>query len=195
MRGVWNPWMMMALSWQLMPSGVFGKGGRSVDPEGEIWHTDPSTLRDVVVDRAAMKARLGEYPSLERVWALALLDRGEQAVAEGQALLAGSADRFRPLLVLAHAYQRQYRWHEAALLQEEALRLAHSPAMEALVRYELGRRFFDEALYRDAAAELEWAYDLYRTAGRERLARVCRQALQRAREVLVATGAADNRSL
>jgi hypothetical protein len=187
--------MMMALSWQLMPSGVFGKGGRSVDPEGEIWHTDPSTLRDVVVDRAAMKARLGEYPSLERVWALALLDRGEQAVAEGKALLAGSADRFRPLLVLAHAYQRQYRWHEAALLQEEALRLAHSPAMEALVRYELGRRFFDEALYRDAAAELEWAYDLYRTAGRERLARVCRQALQRAREVLVATGAADNRSL
>jgi hypothetical protein len=91
-----------------------------------------------------------------------------------------------PLLVLAHAYQRRYRWHEAALLQEEALRLAHSPATEALVRYEIGRRFFDEALYRDAAAELEWVYDLYRTAGRERLARVCLQALQRAREVLAA---------
>jgi hypothetical protein len=184
---------MMALSWQLMPSGVFGKGGRSVDPDGEIWRTDPSTLRDVVVDRAAMKARLGEYPSLERVWALSLLDRGQQSVAEGRALLAGSTDRFRPLLMLAHAYQRQYRWHEAALLQEEALRLVRSPAMEALARYEIGRRFFDEALYRDAAAEFEWAYDLYRTAGRQRLAKVCRQALQRAREVLATSGGIDRR--
>lgn len=55
--------------------------------------------------------------------------------------------------MLAHAYQRQYRWHEAALLQEEVLRLVRSPAMEALARYEIGRRFIDEALYRDAAAE------------------------------------------
>ncbi len=175
---------MIALSWQLMTTGVFGNGGRSVGPVGEIWRTDPSTLRDVVVDRAAMKARLGEYPSLERVWALSLLDRGPQAVAEGHALLAASRDRFRPLLVLAHACHRQYRWHEAALLHEEALRLAGSPAREALVRYEIGRRFFDEARYRDAAAELQWAYDLYRTAGRERLARVCLQALERSREVL-----------
>jgi hypothetical protein len=182
---------MMALSWQLMAGGVLGKGGRSVGPEGEIWHTDPSSLRDVVLDQAAMKAGLGEYPSLERVWALSLLDRGQQAVAEGQVLLTGSTDRFRPLLVLAHAYQRQYQWHKAALLQEEALHLARSPAREALVRYEIGRRFFDEALYRDAAAELEWAYDLYRTAGRERLARVCRQALHRAREVLAATCVTD----
>jgi tetratricopeptide (TPR) repeat protein len=180
----------MALSWQMMATGAFGKGGRSVGRDGEIWRTDPSTLRDVVLDRAAMSARLGEYPSLERVWALSLLDRGQQAVTEGRALLAGSTDRFRALLVLAHAYQRQYRWHEAARLQEEALRLARSPAGEALVRYEIGRRFFDEALYRDAAAELEWAYDLYRTAGRERLARVCLQALERAREVLATTGAA-----
>ncbi|WP_454700020.1 hypothetical protein [Arthrobacter humicola] len=164
-----------------------------MSPEGEIWRTDLATLRDVVLDRESMTARLGEYPSLERVWALSLLDRGEQAVAEGRALLANSTDRFRPLLVLAHAYQRQYRWNEAARLQEEALRLARSPAREALVRYEIGRRLFDEALYRDAAAELEWAYDLYRTAGRERLARVCHQALQRAREALLTNGIADHR--
>jgi hypothetical protein len=178
---------MMALSWQLMTTGVFGSGGRSSAPQAEIWRTDPLTLRDVVVDRGAMKARLGEYPSLERVWALSLLGRDQQSVAEGRALLAGSADRFRPLLVLAHACQSSHRWHEAALLQEEALRLAWSPAREALVRYEIGVRFFDEALYRDAAAELEWAYDLYRTAGRERLARVCRRALERARDVLAAS--------
>ena len=144
------------------------------------------------MDWQAMRARLGEYPSLERVWALSLLGRDGQAIAEGRVLLAGSADRFRPLLVLAHACRLSHRWHEAALLQEEALRLASSPAREALVRYEIGVRFFDEALYRDAAAELEWAYDLYRAAGRERLVRLCLPALDRAREVLALSQVPDH---
>jgi hypothetical protein len=183
---------MMALSWQLMTTGVFVGGGRLAVPHAEIWRTDPVTLRDVVVDRQAMISRLGEYPSLERVWALSLLGRDGQAVTEGRALLAGSADRFRPLLVLAHACRRSHRWHETALLQEEALRLASSPAREALVRYEIGVRFFDEALYRDAAAELEWAYDLYRAAGRERIARLCLPALNRAREVLALSPIPDH---
>jgi hypothetical protein len=178
----------MALSWQLMTTGVFENGCRSAGQEAEIWRTDHRTLRDVVVDRAAMKARLGEYPSVERVWALSLLGRSEQAVVEGQLLLAGSRDRFRPLLVLAHAWWYQCHWQEAALLQEEALRMARFPAREALVRYEIGRRFFDEGRYRDAAAEFAWASDLYRAAGHERLARVCRQALERTRRVLAAAG-------
>jgi tetratricopeptide (TPR) repeat protein len=173
-----------------MTTGVFENGGRSAGHEAEIWRTDPRTLRDVVLDRAAMRARLGVYPSVERVWALSLLGRSEQAVVEGQLLLAGSRDRFRPLLVLAHACWYQYRWQEAALLQEEALRLARFPAREALVRYEIGRRFFDEGRYRDAAAEFDWASDLYRTAGHERLARVCRQALERTRRILPLPGSA-----
>jgi tetratricopeptide (TPR) repeat protein len=167
-----------------MTTGVFENGGRSAGREAEIWQTDPGTLRDVVVDRAAMKARLGVYPSVERVWALSLLGRSEQAVVEGQLLLAGSRERFRPLLVLAHARWYQDHWQEAALLQEEALRLARSPAREALVRYEIGRRFFDEGRYREAAAEFDWACDLYRTAGHKRLARVCRQALELTRRIL-----------
>jgi hypothetical protein len=183
---------MIALSWQLMTTGAFVGGGRLAVPPAEIWRTDPVTLRDVVVDRQAMISRLGEYPSLERVWALSLLGRDGQAVAEGRVLLSGSADRFRPLLVLAHACWRSHRWHESALLQEEALRLASSPAREALVRYEIGVRFFDEALYRDAAAELEWAYDLYRTAGRERIARLCLRALERARELLALSPMRDH---
>jgi hypothetical protein len=192
--GVWNPWVMMALSWQLMTTGVFAGGGTMAVPLGGIWRMDPVTLRDVVVDRRAMIARLGEYPSLERVWALSLLGRDGQAVAEGRVLLAGSADRFRPLLVLAHACRRSHRWHEAALLHEEALRLASSPAREALTRY-IGVRFFDEALYRDAAAELGWAYDLYRAAGRERLARLCRPALERVRGALAASPVPDYRPI
>lgn len=190
---VWNPWVVMALSWQLMTTGVFENGGRSAGHETtEIWQTDPRTLRDVVVDRAAMKARLGVYPSVERVWALSLLGRAEQAVAEGQLLLAGSRERFRPLVVLAHACWYQCHWQEAALLQEEALRLARFPAREALVRFEIGRRFFDEGRYRDAAAEFDWASDLYRAAGHERLARVCQQARERTRTVLASAGLAEN---
>lgn len=55
---------------------------------------------------------------------------------------------------------------------EEALRLAHTPPREALVRHQIGRRLFDEARYRESAAEFEWASDLYRASGRDRLANV-----------------------
>jgi hypothetical protein len=79
----------------------------------EIWRTDPNTLQDVILDRPAVEARLGECPPLERVWILSLLGRHDEAVKEGHQLLARSQDRFKPLLVLAHAYQRQYRWAEA----------------------------------------------------------------------------------
>lgn len=151
--------------------------------ESDVWTTDPATLRDVVLDEEAMQARLEDCPPLERVWIMSLLGRTREAIAEGQALLAESTERFRPLLVLAQAYQRQYQWHEAARLQEEALRLARSPAREALARHQIGRRLFDEARYKDAAAEFEWAHDLYRTARRHRLAGISRQALNRAREV------------
>ncbi|MDD1478599.1 MULTISPECIES: hypothetical protein [unclassified Arthrobacter] len=150
---------------------------------GDIWVTDPATLRDVVLDRGAVHALLGDCTPLEQVWILSLLGRDEEAVAAGLALLAASPDRLRPLLVLAKTYQRQYRWHDAARLQEEALRLTRTPAAEALVRHHIGRRLFDEARYRDAAAEFEWAQDLYRAAGRERLARDSARAMDRAREV------------
>ncbi|WP_197497182.1 hypothetical protein [Arthrobacter sp. B6] len=151
--------------------------------EDNIWTTDPATLRDVVLDTEAMQSRLEDCPALERVWILSLLGRTEEAIEEGQAYLAGATSRFRPLLVLAQSYQRQYQWHEAARLQEEALRLAHTSAREALVRHQIGRRLFDEARYKEAAAELEWAHDLYRTIGRTRLAQVSLQSLERAREV------------
>ncbi|MDQ0853328.1 tetratricopeptide (TPR) repeat protein [Arthrobacter sp. V4I6] len=153
-------------------------------PPGDIWRTDPATLRDVVLDRAVMEDRLTQCPALERVWILCLLDRPQEAITEGLDLLAGASDRFRPLLVLAQAYQRQYSWHEATRLHEEALRLARTPAREALVRRQIGGRLFDEARYREAAAEFEWARDLYRSTGqREHLAQACQQALNRARQL------------
>lgn len=149
-----------------------------------IWETDPATLRDVVLDREAMETRLLGCPALERVWVLALLDRTPEAIHEGVRLLDAASDRLRPLLALAQAYQRQYSWHEAARLHEEALCLARTRAREALVRHHIGRRLFDEARYRDAAAEFEWARDLYRATGhRDQLVQSCQQALDRAREL------------
>jgi hypothetical protein len=161
---------------------VFGSESvASLGNESEVWRLDPATLRDVVVDRSMAESRLDDCPELERVWILSVLGRDHEAVAEGRLLLAHSRDRFSPLLVLAHAYQRQYRWHKAAKLHEEALRVAGTAPREALVRHQIGRRLFDEARYRDAAAEFEWAHDLYRTAGRERLAEASRHAMLRAR--------------
>jgi tetratricopeptide (TPR) repeat protein len=154
-----------------------------VSSGAEIWRTDPATLRDVVLDRNAVEERLGDCPPLERVWLLSLLGREEEALSEGFKLLADSRDRFKPLLVLAQVYQRQYRWHDAARLQEEALRLASTRTREAMARHQIGRRLFDEARYRDAAAEFEWACDLYRAAGRNHMAKVSWQSMQRAKEV------------
>ncbi|WP_139204866.1 hypothetical protein [Arthrobacter sp. OV608] len=154
-----------------------------MDIEVEAWRVDPATLRDVVLNRAMIESRLDDCTELERVWILSMLGRVQEAVAEGRLLLSHSQDRFRPLLVLAHAYQRQYRWHKAAKLHEEALRMAGTTIREALVRHQIGRRLFDEARYRDAAAEFEWAHDLYRTAGRARPAKAAHQAMLRARQL------------
>ncbi|BAS16388.1 hypothetical protein AHiyo8_46910 [Arthrobacter sp. Hiyo8] len=149
----------------------------------EIWGTDPATLRDVILDRTAVESRLEDCTDLERVWVLSLLGRDDEAVNAGRRLLADSQDRFRPLLVLAQAYQRKGRSHDAAKLHEEALRIAATRAREALVRHQIGRRLFDEARYRDAAAEFEWACDHYRTSGRRKLSMDFRQAMKRAREL------------
>jgi hypothetical protein len=140
-------------------------------------------MRDVVLDREALENKLEDSTPLERVWILALLDRHEAALREGLALLAESQDRITPLLVVAQVHQRSYRWHEAARLQEEALQLARTREREALVRHHIGRRLFDEARYRDAAAEFEWASDLYRATGRQERSGVSRQAMKRALQV------------
>lgn len=81
-----------------------------MEHQERIWFVDPATLRDMVVDKDAMEARLEDCTDLERVWVLSLLGRGEEAVNEAQQLLATSTDPFRALLVLAYAYQRLYRW-------------------------------------------------------------------------------------
>jgi len=134
----------------------------------EAWRTDPVTLRHVALSRAALERALAsEIALLDRVRYLALLTRGSAALREGLRLQEDSPDRAELLLVLAQVFRRQHRWHEAAVLQEEALQLATTRLEEANVRHHIGRRLFDEARYRDAAAEFQWASDLYRVSGRQ----------------------------
>jgi tetratricopeptide (TPR) repeat protein len=150
-------------------------------PDDDIWDTNPG---DTVVDRDALAGRLQTCSALERVWILALMGRGHEAVEEGQALLAGSTHRLYPLLVLAHVFQSQHRWQEAARLHEEALRLARTPIREATVRHQIGKRLFGEGKYRDAAAEFEWARDLFRSCGhRHGRTQASERAMDRARKL------------
>lgn len=65
--------------------------GLETEPSG-TWQTDPATLRDVVLDRHAMEARLEICPPLERAWILSLLDRPREAIIEGRKLLDASTD-------------------------------------------------------------------------------------------------------
>ncbi|AOT05782.1 hypothetical protein [Arthrobacter sp. U41] len=154
-----------------------------MEHQERIWFVDPATLQDAVVDRAALEARLDGCNDPDRVWVLSLLGRGEEAVNEAQALLAASQDPFRALLVLGYAYQRLYRWPDAARAQEKALRTAHTKVREAQARHQIGRRLFDEGLYLAAAAEFDWAGDLFKAAGRSRAAHTSHHARDRARKV------------
>lgn len=160
-------------------------GGRvTVNDTSGFWRTDPATFRDVALDTKGLENALAKgCPPLERVRFLALLNRENEALQEGFRLLAGSPDRGELLLVLAQVFQRQYRWHEAAQLQEEALQLVSTRVEEAYVRHHIGRRLFDEARYRDAAAEFQWAADLYRVSGQHQLAERSRHAMRHSLQV------------
>jgi tetratricopeptide (TPR) repeat protein len=147
----------------------------------EIWRTDPFTLREVILDARGARERLPVCPLPERLLLLALLGQQEQALEEGFTLLQDrSGDRFDVLLVLAKILQREHRWHEAAQLQEQALRLATTRTREATTRHHIDLRLFDEALYRDAAAEFQWASNLHRVSGHNEHAEASLHAMQRA---------------
>lgn len=126
----------------------------------ELWRVDPSTLREVVIDRPAMLARVVEAPPTEQVWMLTVLGQLDEASRAGETILREAQNRYRPLLLLAYVRIHQFDWTGAAALHEEALQLARTPIREAGVRDQIGRRLFEQALYRDAANEFQWAADL-----------------------------------
>lgn len=150
----------------------------------EARHAERVTPAEVTPAPEAVENVLASDVALfDRVRYLALLNRGSGAFREGLRLLEDSPDRAELLLVLAQVFQRQYRWHEAAVLQEEALQLASTRWEEATVRHHIGRRLFDEARYRDAAAEFQWASDLYRVSGKHQLAERSKQAMERSQQL------------
>ncbi len=155
-----------------------------MEDTASLWRTDPTTFRDVVINRQALEAALqGDCPPVERIRYLALLGRDAEALDQGFKLLPNSPERRELLLVLAQIHQRKYRWHDAAVLHEKALRTVRSPEEEAYVRHHIGRRLFDEARFRAAADEFQWAADLYRVAEQPELAEENRQAMRHALHV------------
>ncbi len=64
-------------------------------------------MRDVVLNHEAMQGRLTKCPALERAWFCVCWT--QKAITEGLELLAGSADRLGPLLVLAQRVHRKRR--------------------------------------------------------------------------------------
>ena len=113
---------------------------------------------------------------------MALLNRGREALREGLRLLDDS--RTGPNCCWSWPRSSTTSTAEAAVLKEEALQLATTPLVEASVRHHIGRRLFNEARYRDAAAEFQWACDLYRVSGHHEQAERSRQAMERSRRLL-----------
>ncbi|MBC7292295.1 MAG: tetratricopeptide repeat protein [Actinotalea sp.] len=155
------------------------------------WHIDPTTLREVVTDEALLRAQLTEAPAADRVWLLRLLGDLAASAREGEQVLDAAADRFRPLLLLAHTLQWQGRWRDAGRLQKEALLLADTPGREATARQHIGKRLVDEGRYAEAAEQFAVALRLRQAAGAgEDLVASSRMALVRA-QALAAGSAAD----
>lgn len=151
----------------------------------EAWSAGPATLHGRLPDPEAIKNTLaGDVALLDRVRYLALLAPGGEALRDGLRLLEDSPGRAELLLLLAQVFHRQHHWHEAAVLQEEALQLATTRPEEATIRHQIGHRLFNEARYRDAAAEYQWASDLYRISGSHEFAERSRHAMERCRTML-----------
>ncbi|MDR6508388.1 hypothetical protein [Arthrobacter oryzae] len=138
----------------------------------------------MVLDRNAVERAVSNgCPPLDHARFLALLNRETDALQEDFRLLADTPDRMEPLLVLAQVFQRSTAGMKLHSFRRRTFSWPQTRTEEANVRHHIGRRLFDEARYRGAAAEFQWASDLYRVSGQDQLEERSREARQRAREV------------
>lgn len=134
------------------------------------WRIDPVTLREVVIDRALLTARLHTAAAADRVWLLRILGDLERSAVEGEAVLAGggppgAATRIRPLLLLGHTRSWQRDWERATELHTEALALATGTRWEAAAHQHWGKCLFEQGRYLEAAEEFAAALQARRAAG------------------------------
>lgn len=150
----------------------------------DAWHLDSFTLREIVDDRPALEALLdapATTPS-ERVWLLRVLGHVDQAIGEGEQMLAARAT-WRDLLLVAHAYQWLGDFAHAAVLQRRALALADSPVRLARTHQQIGKRLFDEGRLEAALLAFEEALAMRGLVGDEVVAD-SRQAIERVHALL-----------
>lgn len=123
------------------------------------WRIDPVTLREVVDDPAALEELLDSGAPGDRVWALRVLGRLDDARREGEALIASDGG-FRALLLFADVLSVKGEFTAASALQERATALADTPARQALALQHTGKRLFDEKRYAEAAERFRSALAL-----------------------------------
>ena len=129
-----------------------------------FWQIDPTTLRDVIIDRDGYRAAFEAASDDDLIWLLRLDNRLEEAESFGRDVLAQSGPRFRTLLLLAHVLQWRGEFAEAASLQERALLQARTPESRATALQHIGKRQFDEGDVDGALVSFEEALDLRQSA-------------------------------
>lgn len=150
------------------------------------WHIDPITLRDVIDDRAAFEEALVGADVVDRIWLLRILGSLDEAVEAGKQALHDAPDqRFRVLMLLAHAHQWRGELDQAKRLQDQASTLANTDHRRATVYQHVGKRLFDEGQYEKAASEFARALALRERDGASPdLCESSRMALDRTRDLI-----------
>lgn len=118
------------------------------------WAIDPSSLREVLVDRRRVEQSLPRAEPVQRLFLLGLLGQAEQGLAEGRRLLeepAVSADPWQLLLRLADLHCLLSDFAAAEQCHQQVWRHALGRERQAGTLHSIGVRQFEQG-DRDAAA-------------------------------------------
>jgi molybdopterin-guanine dinucleotide biosynthesis protein A len=127
------------------------------------WAIDPSSLREVLVDRRRVEQSLPGAEPLQRLFLLGLLGQAEQGLAEGRRLLdepAVSADPWRVLLRLADLHCLLSDFAAAERYHQQAWRHALGRERQAGTLHSIGVRQFEQGDRDGAAASFQLALTL-----------------------------------
>jgi len=127
------------------------------------WAIDPAGLRAVLTDRRRVDAALRRADPAQRLFLLGLLGQAQQALTEGQRLLAEpatSADPWLLLLRMADLHCQQSDFAAAEQRHQQAWRHALGRERQAETLYSIGTRQFEQGDRDAAAASLQLALTL-----------------------------------
>jgi molybdopterin-guanine dinucleotide biosynthesis protein A len=153
------------------------------------WDFDDETLMAVPTDRAVLQQELDNADQITRIFYLRLLNRIDDAFAEGIAALADPAvaeDPWRALLMHADtlAMLAEPDFAEAERLQHRSWRFARSRSRQGTTMQHIGRRLFRSGELDEAAQFFQLALALRRGFEDAELVQSSELALERVRQLL-----------